>query len=424
MGRAVVSQISAVFVDPSVTAWEARADSELLRSDSPQAFAVFYRRHLPWVLRWLGAKVRDREVAADLTGEVFAAALRGRHTFRDDASPAEPWLQSIARNVLVDSVRRRRVEDRARRELGIATLTLTDTDLERVDALIDQAQGAAPALQALSWLPATQSEAVRARGARRGGLRRDSRAPGVLGRGRAPAGEPRIEDASSTSGGRRMTDYFDHLEHELFAAAERKRDRLDTSPPETIKRPRGRRTAAAAIALTLLAGGTAAAVTGVFRPHRKADGLVRLSERRTVAEGTTSDGRRWQLTASQSGAGFCFGLRLPNPVPPGSDPGAYGTNDSEGCGGKQPGTLTLATSSGGTEPAASNALAFGTAPERARRVRVEARGISKTTATIEDDAGLDGRVYFVELPTRKALGPTTIVALDARGQEIGRTALG
>ena len=158
-----VSQVLRAPVDPPVTAWEARPDGELLRSDSPQAFAVFYRRHLPWVLRWLGGKVRDREVAADLTGEVFAAALRGRHTFRDDASPAEPWLQSIVRNVLVDSVRRRRVEDRARRELGIATLTITDTDLERVDALIDQAQGAAPALHALGSLPATQSEAVRAR---------------------------------------------------------------------------------------------------------------------------------------------------------------------------------------------------------------------------------------------------------------------
>ena len=221
-----------------------------------------------------------------------------------------------------------------------------------------------------------------------------------------------------------MTDYFDHLEGELLGAAERERDRRAPSPSDATVRRRGRRTAVAAIALTLLAGGTAAAVTGVFRPHREADGLLRLSERRTVAEGTTSDGRRWQLTASQSGAGFCFGLRLPNPVPPGVEPGAYGTSDSEGCGGKQPGTLTLATSSGGTGPAADNALAFGTAPERAARVRVEARGISRTAGTVEDDAGLDGRVYLVELATRKVLGPTTVVALDARGQEIGRTSLG
>lgn len=237
--------------------------------------------------------------------------------------------------------------------------------------------------------------------------------------------EERYRGPEQPSTGRpNATDYFDRLERELLGAAERERDRRAPSPPDATVRRRGRRTAVAAIALTLLAGGTAAAVTGVFRPHREADGLLRLSERRIVAEGTTSDGRRWQLTASKSGAGFCFGLRLPYPVPPGVDPGAYATSDSEGCGGKEPGTLTLATSSGGEGPLVSTALAFGTAPDQATRVRVEARGISRTAATVEDDAGLDGRVYLVELPTRRALGPTTVVALDARGQEIGSASLG
>jgi RNA polymerase sigma factor (sigma-70 family) len=114
------------------------------------------------VLRWLHAHLRDRELAADLAGEVFASALRARDRFAPGAQP-EPWLQAIARNVLIDSVRRGRVEDSARRALGIAPLPLTDDDLARVDELIDQARGELPATIALDGLPQRQAEAVRAR---------------------------------------------------------------------------------------------------------------------------------------------------------------------------------------------------------------------------------------------------------------------
>lgn len=140
-----------------------RSDGDLLRSAEPEAFAAFYRRHLPWVLSWLLAHVRDRELAADLAGEVFASALRARTTFHARRATAAPWLQAIARNVLVDSLRRGRVEDRARRELGIAPLELTDEDLARVDELVDQARGMTPATLALAELPAAQADAVRAR---------------------------------------------------------------------------------------------------------------------------------------------------------------------------------------------------------------------------------------------------------------------
>jgi RNA polymerase sigma factor (sigma-70 family) len=146
-----------------VSSFESQPDGALLRTDSPEAFGAFYRRHLPWVLRWLLRRVRDRELAADLAGEVFASALGARGTFREDRASAEPWLQTIARNVLVDSIRRGHVEDRARRELGIASLTLTEEDLSHVDDLIDRTRGVTPAMLALAELPPDQSAAVHAR---------------------------------------------------------------------------------------------------------------------------------------------------------------------------------------------------------------------------------------------------------------------
>ncbi len=139
-------------------------DAELLAPDAaPEAFGAFYRRHLPWILAWLMGKVRDRELAADLAGEVFASALGARAAFDPARGRAEAWLQIIARNVLIDSLRRQQVEDHARQQLRIQALPLSDEDLSRVDALIDAAQQPGPAIRALACLPVDQSEAVLAR---------------------------------------------------------------------------------------------------------------------------------------------------------------------------------------------------------------------------------------------------------------------
>jgi RNA polymerase sigma-70 factor (ECF subfamily) len=145
--------------------FEREDDATLLTASvaEPEAFAAFYRRHLPLVLRWLHRHVRNRELAADLAGEVFASALRARRDFDPERGSAAAWLQTIARNILIDSIRRGQVEDNARRALGIASLTLTDDDLARVHELIDQSRGETPATDALARLPAEQRDAVVAR---------------------------------------------------------------------------------------------------------------------------------------------------------------------------------------------------------------------------------------------------------------------
>src|SRR3954451_7400817 len=57
-----------------------KSDAALLRASrtDPEAFGVFYARHLPLVLGFLVSRSNDRKLAADLAAEVFAAALEGR----------------------------------------------------------------------------------------------------------------------------------------------------------------------------------------------------------------------------------------------------------------------------------------------------------------------------------------------------------
>ena len=96
------------------------------------AFAVLYRRYLPVVLRWYLRETGNREVAADLSAEVFAAARISAHRYRAERGSVLAWLLGIARNKLLESRRRKRVEDSARRRLRLEPVALTDADLERV----------------------------------------------------------------------------------------------------------------------------------------------------------------------------------------------------------------------------------------------------------------------------------------------------
>lgn len=140
-----------------------RPDDELLTASAGGdrgAFSVFYRRHLPAVVSILVREGGDRELAADLAAEVFAAALLGAGGYRAEHESALPWLCGIARHKLSESRRRGRAESRARRRLQIPAESLSDGDLARVDELASQGRRA---LDLLDRLPEDQRSAVRAR---------------------------------------------------------------------------------------------------------------------------------------------------------------------------------------------------------------------------------------------------------------------
>jgi RNA polymerase sigma factor (sigma-70 family) len=139
-------------------------DAQLLAATAGgdgDAFAVFYRRHLSRVVGFAHRATGDAELAADLAGEVFAAALAGAGRYRPHHESAAPWLLGIAQNKLRESRRRGRVENATRRRLRIGPLGLTDDDLERVEELA--ALDDVDVLAALEQLPGDERDAVRAR---------------------------------------------------------------------------------------------------------------------------------------------------------------------------------------------------------------------------------------------------------------------
>lgn len=143
---------------------ERPTDEELLRAaaSEPASFATFYRRHVPGVLAYYGVRTRDPELATDLTAEVFAAALESVARYDPSLAPPVAWLYGIARNVLRNSLRKGRIEDRARRRLGMEPLTLVDEALTLVAAL-GSGRREGVLLEQLASLPRLQREAVVAR---------------------------------------------------------------------------------------------------------------------------------------------------------------------------------------------------------------------------------------------------------------------
>jgi RNA polymerase sigma factor (sigma-70 family) len=125
----------------------------------PDAFGELYCRHERSIAGYLMRRTGSAELAADLTAEVFAAALLAWRRRARPALDERAWLFGIAQHKLVDSYRRGRVEDDARRRLGMRATVVSDESLVQIEALTAET----PALALIEQLPAEQRVAVTAR---------------------------------------------------------------------------------------------------------------------------------------------------------------------------------------------------------------------------------------------------------------------
>jgi RNA polymerase sigma factor (sigma-70 family) len=145
---------------------DAQRDEELLvaSGERPERFTALYDRTLPGLLVYFARRTLDAQVAADLTAETLAEAYASRGRFRDRGeSSAAAWLYTIARRQLGRYLRRLRVEDAARRRIGMERLELGAEDIERVETLIDFAAVGRVVSAAFGELRAEQREALRLR---------------------------------------------------------------------------------------------------------------------------------------------------------------------------------------------------------------------------------------------------------------------
>src|SRR4051794_15724815 len=74
----------------------------------PATLEAFYREHVEAVQRFVARRVDDPRLAADLTAEVFLAAVEAAPSYRPRRGAPGAWLGGIARPVVASEHRRAR----------------------------------------------------------------------------------------------------------------------------------------------------------------------------------------------------------------------------------------------------------------------------------------------------------------------------
>ena len=141
-----------------------RTDAELLAATGGdvEAFGVFYRRHVRSMLGALMRRTGDAELAADLTSEVFAAALLASRRYEPQLGTPTAWLFGIASHKLANAAKRGSAERRARRRLRMEPVVVEAADVEWIEALTAAGAGQ-DVMGLLGELPVGQRELVTAR---------------------------------------------------------------------------------------------------------------------------------------------------------------------------------------------------------------------------------------------------------------------
>ncbi|MCL3838194.1 RNA polymerase sigma factor [Aeromicrobium duanguangcaii] len=123
------------------------------------ALEAFYREHIEAVQRFIARRVEAPEDAADLTAEVFLAAIRASRDYRGDAAAPRAWLYGIARRVVAGHHRSTIRALRAVRQIDAREL-LDDDAADRIVARIDSQRAVRAVYRSLATLPERQRAVV------------------------------------------------------------------------------------------------------------------------------------------------------------------------------------------------------------------------------------------------------------------------
>lgn len=118
----------------------------------PATLEEFYREHIGLVQQFVVRRVADPYLAADLTADVFLAAIDAAPGYQPERAAPAAWLCGVARNVVAAEYRRSARERRANARIEGRRL-LDEDDVERMQERIDAAGRARELFEALAQLP-------------------------------------------------------------------------------------------------------------------------------------------------------------------------------------------------------------------------------------------------------------------------------
>ncbi|HYX89086.1 MAG TPA: sigma-70 family RNA polymerase sigma factor [Gaiellaceae bacterium] len=142
----------------------AATDAELIRRarEDPEALAELYLRYRAQLYAWFRSRLPE-SAASELTAELFAQVALSLKRFRDEAGgSAAPWLYGIARNLVRRYHERGRIDEAARRRLGMPIRSY-ELDFEEIEERLAAGELHEELESALESLPGHQREALELR---------------------------------------------------------------------------------------------------------------------------------------------------------------------------------------------------------------------------------------------------------------------
>jgi RNA polymerase sigma factor (sigma-70 family) len=118
----------------------------------PDALEAFYRDHVEAVQRFVARRVSDPHLAADLTADVFLAAVDSAATYDASRGPVLAWLYGVGRNAVAAEARRRARELHAVRRIEGRRL-VDSPALARIEERLDAERESRRLYRAIAELP-------------------------------------------------------------------------------------------------------------------------------------------------------------------------------------------------------------------------------------------------------------------------------
>jgi RNA polymerase sigma factor (sigma-70 family) len=118
----------------------------------PDALEAFYRDHVNAVQRFVARRVADPHLAADLTADVFLAAVDSAATYDSSRGPVVAWLYGVGRNAIAADARRRARELHAMRRIEGRRL-LDGSAVARIEERLDAERESRRLHRAIAELP-------------------------------------------------------------------------------------------------------------------------------------------------------------------------------------------------------------------------------------------------------------------------------
>jgi RNA polymerase sigma-70 factor (ECF subfamily) len=116
---------------PTVSELKEQNALRALQSGDTEQFVVLYDLYVEKIYRFLFFRLHHKELAEDLTSQTFLQAYSKIHQYNPEKGAFGAWLYRVARNLMIDEVRRHQPTESIDQHFDLKDDTNIETDTDR-----------------------------------------------------------------------------------------------------------------------------------------------------------------------------------------------------------------------------------------------------------------------------------------------------